>query len=439
MRRQLRQVSEQPALIIIITIDTVIGSICRLQTFTLFAVLNARHGRSDSAFGSISVRPPAYRFCDHRFHRWNIDSSVRICDVLLRLHLFYCVFQCQCICSPHSSNLCTSLSYKSCILETLFTFYLNLDTIPATWRLLCWYQWFNGRLFIINWHCGCYCHCATLRSCFHVQVSFDHKNLDTVSRCSMAILDLGRYVYSRLIVRAIRYQLIYAVKPGNEAGLYVVMTIIGVCSLSLLPVGLELACEVTRNAEGSSAILWFMLVPCVCFSEYLFWMRFSYRGNLFGVMFILGKPSSQGQSILIIPDFIVQGALRADENATPPLNMHRALVFNGSFIIIACSLIFFVQGNQVRKRSDEENLREMLHQWSTFVLWCSRILSNDRLIWTTAWCGHSHHPFGLSYEIRDKYHQGEFPLSAILILWDLFNLFFFKSAIYCTGLGGRPW
>ena len=61
-----------------------------------------------------------------------------------------------------------------------------------------------------------------------------------------------------LIIRAIRYQLIGTVKPRNEAGLFVVMTIIGVCSLSLLPVGLELACEVTRNAEGSSAILWFM-------------------------------------------------------------------------------------------------------------------------------------------------------------------------------------
>ncbi|KAL9711460.1 hypothetical protein Ac2012v2_004531 [Leucoagaricus gongylophorus] len=121
--------------------------------------------------------------------------------------------------------------------------------------------------------------------------------------------------------------LIWAVKPGNEAGLFVVMTIIGVCSVTMLPVGLELACEVTRNADGSSAILWFTSVLCICFFE-SFLSVVHYRGNLFGVMFIL-----------------VQGALRADENATPPLNMHRALIFNG---------------NQVRKRSDEEKFRETL-------------------------------------------------------------------------------
>lgn len=149
-------------------------------------------------------------------------------------------------------------------------------------------------------------------------------------------------------------------KPGNEAGLFVVMTIIGVCSVTMLPVGLELACEVTRNADGSSAILWFTSVLCICFFE-SFLSVVHYRGNLFGVMFILGKLSSQLVYIqLIIPVSIVQGALRADENATPPLNMHRALIFNGSFIIVACSLVFFIQGNQVRKRSDEEKFRETL-------------------------------------------------------------------------------
>ncbi|KXN90846.1 Major facilitator superfamily domain-containing protein 7-a [Leucoagaricus sp. SymC.cos] len=125
-------------------------------------------------------------------------------------------------------------------------------------------------------------------------------------------------------VAAAWLSLIWAAKPNNEAGLFVVMTIIGVCSITMLPLGLELACEVTRNADGSSAILWF-------------------TGNLFGVMFIL-----------------VQGALRADENATPPLNMHRALIFNGSFIMVASSLIFFLRGKQARKLSDEEKLKQAL-------------------------------------------------------------------------------
>ncbi|EDR11851.1 uncharacterized protein LACBIDRAFT_313717 [Laccaria bicolor S238N-H82] len=62
--------------------------------------------------------------------------------------------------------------------------------------------------------------------------------------------------------------LIWAVKPHNIGGLFAIMTLIGVSSVTMLPVSLELACELTRNADGSSAILWF-------------------TGNLFGVIFVL--------------------------------------------------------------------------------------------------------------------------------------------------------
>jgi MFS transporter, FLVCR family, MFS-domain-containing protein 7 len=48
--------------------------------------------------------------------------------------------------------------------------------------------------------------------------------------------------------------LIWAVKPHNTAGILVVMAMIGAGSLTMLPVGLEMAVEVTRNAEGSAAI-----------------------------------------------------------------------------------------------------------------------------------------------------------------------------------------
>lgn len=54
----------------------------------------------------------------------------------------------------------------------------------------------------------------------------------------------------------------------------------------------------------------------------------------------------------------MEGALRADENANPPLNMRRALIFNASFIMAASSLVFFLQGKQTRKRLDEEKLRQ---------------------------------------------------------------------------------
>ena len=51
-----------------------------------------------------------------------------------------------------------------------------------------------------------------------------------------------------------------AVKPHNAAGLFIIMTIIGVGSVPMLAVGMELGCELTRNADGSSSILWFAYV-----------------------------------------------------------------------------------------------------------------------------------------------------------------------------------
>jgi MFS transporter, FLVCR family, MFS-domain-containing protein 7 len=54
--------------------------------------------------------------------------------------------------------------------------------------------------------------------------------------------------------------LIWAVKPGDAGGLFVVMALIGMVSLPILPVGLELACEITMNSAGGSALLWFSCV-----------------------------------------------------------------------------------------------------------------------------------------------------------------------------------
>lgn len=46
------------------------------------------------------------------------------------------------------------------------------------------------------------------------------------------------------------------VRPNNAAALFVLMAVIGATGLTLLPAVLELAVELTRNADGSSAILW---------------------------------------------------------------------------------------------------------------------------------------------------------------------------------------
>jgi MFS transporter, FLVCR family, MFS-domain-containing protein 7 len=52
----------------------------------------------------------------------------------------------------------------------------------------------------------------------------------------------------------------FQVRPHNAGALFVLMAILGACSLTMLPVALELACELTRNADGSSALLWLVYV-----------------------------------------------------------------------------------------------------------------------------------------------------------------------------------
>ncbi|KZT29060.1 MFS general substrate transporter [Neolentinus lepideus HHB14362 ss-1] len=116
--------------------------------------------------------------------------------------------------------------------------------------------------------------------------------------------------------------LVWAVKPHNAGGLFAIMAIIGITSVTMLPVALELGCELTRNADGSSALLWA-------------------SGNLFSIIFILSE-----------------GALRAGPNADPPLNMRKALIFNAAFICGFVVLTVVFRGKQARRQLDEQNIRE---------------------------------------------------------------------------------
>jgi len=119
------------------------------------------------------------------------------------------------------------------------------------------------------------------------------------------------------ILAAAWLSMIWAVRPNNVGALYALMAIIGATSLSLLPIALELAAELTRNADGSSAVLWF-------------------AGNLLGAMYVL-----------------VNGALRAPSTGNPPLNMHRALIFQGVFICGCVFFVIFLKGRQARRELDE--------------------------------------------------------------------------------------
>ncbi|KAJ8587443.1 MFS general substrate transporter, partial [Rhizopogon salebrosus TDB-379] len=119
------------------------------------------------------------------------------------------------------------------------------------------------------------------------------------------------------IVAGAWLSLIWAVKPNNTGGLFAIMIIIGTCSVTMLPVGLELGVELTRNADGSSAIMW-----CA--------------GNAFGIVFILAED-----------------ALRASATASPPYNMRSALVLHGVFVAVFSVLILFVRAKQARREMDE--------------------------------------------------------------------------------------
>ncbi|KAG8905723.1 hypothetical protein FRC00_013076 [Tulasnella sp. 408] len=91
----------------------------------------------------------------------------------------------------------------------------------------------------------------------------------------------------------------------------------------LLPVALELACEVTRNAEFSSAAMWF-------------------AANALTSFFVL-----------------VSDDLRASATANPPSNLNKQLILQGAFAISLAPLVFFIKGKQVRREQDErERLRD---------------------------------------------------------------------------------
>jgi MFS family permease len=120
------------------------------------------------------------------------------------------------------------------------------------------------------------------------------------------------------------FSLIWVVRPNNTVALFVISIVIGVCSLPMLPIGMELSCELTRNTDGSAAIVWV-------------------GGNLFTILFVL-----------------VFGALRAGPNDSPPLNMKRAMIFQGAVVLALSSLIFLVRGEQRRKAMDEQKLKESL-------------------------------------------------------------------------------
>ncbi|KAI0759165.1 hypothetical protein BC629DRAFT_1738721 [Irpex lacteus] len=107
--------------------------------------------------------------------------------------------------------------------------------------------------------------------------------------------------------------MIWAVKPNNSGALFAINALIGGLSLPILPAALELAVEVTRNADGSTACLWS-------------------AGSLMTVILVL-----------------IENALRAGPNASPPFNMHRAFVLQGALTLAVTSLVFGLRETDTTK------------------------------------------------------------------------------------------
>jgi len=59
-----------------------------------------------------------------------------------------------------------------------------------------------------------------------------------------------------------------------------------------------------------------------------------------------------------ILSFAVQGALRASPAASPPQNMHTTIIFNGVWMSTVATLVFFLEGKQVRRERDEQMYEE---------------------------------------------------------------------------------
>lgn len=119
------------------------------------------------------------------------------------------------------------------------------------------------------------------------------------------------------VLSALWLSMVWAVRPDNTVVLFVLSALIGICAITLLPVSLETAAELTRAPDASSALLW-----GVC--------------SIFQIVMILAE-----------------SALRAGPNGNPPLNMRNALIFHGTLVCVASVLVFGLKGKQTRRERDE--------------------------------------------------------------------------------------
>ena len=74
----------------------------------------------------------------------------------------------------------------------------------------------------------------------------------------LSLIWAGKEVILPFPLGSLVLTILITVKPHNVGALFAIFVVIGVCSVTLLPVAVELGVEMTRNPDGSSAVLWFL-------------------------------------------------------------------------------------------------------------------------------------------------------------------------------------
>ncbi|KAG9008986.1 hypothetical protein FRB90_008664 [Tulasnella sp. 427] len=136
---------------------------------------------------------------------------------------------------------------------------------------------------------------------------------------------VGAVVTAPLFDRVFTHRLALTVKINvpslgvrRLAASYAVLVIVGFASFTLLPVALELGCEVTRNAELSGAVLWL-------------------SANFFGLLFVL-----------------LSGAFKAGPSTNPPYDLRSQLICHAACALSISPMALLIHGKQVRREMDEQ-------------------------------------------------------------------------------------
>ncbi len=83
----------------------------------------------------------------------------------------------------------------------------------------------------------------------------------------LSLIWAGKEILLPLFLSSLSVAMLIIVRPHNVAALFAIFIIIGACSITLLPVAVELGVELTRNPDGSSAVLWFLCVFLLLYQD----------------------------------------------------------------------------------------------------------------------------------------------------------------------------